>query len=110
MPWIMEGGKERFVMPHHEGRQPLPEGIDETHPIAHAQRRREHEARILGQKRFAAEWCRFYLVCPRKACRRTHSCAAAGAPCFDEGKAWLDEHFYPAFHEAIRRLPPEPDG
>lgn len=101
MPWIMEGGREHFVVPPHEDRQPLPEGIDETHPAAHAQRRREHEARLLWYKRLAAEWCEFYRHCPRKVCRRTGACAAAGAPCHDEAKEWLDAHFYPAFREAL---------
>ena len=104
MPWIKEGNAEQFVSPPLPVvRGPLPEGVAETDPAAHAQRRRENQGHAIWRKRLVAEWCRLHRACPRSACRRAGNCASPVVACHDEAKEALDELFYPAFRAELNR-------
>ena len=103
MPWIRNGKEETFVFPEPRPviHGPLPSGVNETDPAAHAQRRREREESDLWRKRLVVEWCKVYEYCPRKACRRSGACRSPTVACHDEAKPVLDELFYPQFRAAL---------
>jgi hypothetical protein len=104
MPWITDAAGRRFVPPPPPViHGPLPEGVVETDPAAHRQRRREYEARTLWRKRLAVEACEIHRYCPRKACRRTGTCASPVVACHDEAQDFLDELFYPALRQELSR-------
>ena len=108
MPWIKNGKEETFVFPEPRPviRGPLPPGVEETDPAAHAQRRREHIERELWWKRVVVDWCKVYDYCPRKACRRSHACRSPTVACHDAAKPVLDELFYPRLRAALRSRRP----
>src|SRR6185295_20415223 len=94
MPWVKENGRDKFIVPRFTPPGPLPPGVKEFTPPAHAQRQREIDERRIWVKRLAEEWIEFHKVCPRHACKRNGACQSPTIACHDEYKEVFEELFY----------------
>ena len=108
MPWNTDYKKFTPPMPAIDIHGPLPEGVSETDPIAHAQRRRERVAAWEWTRRFVVEAAEVPRYCPRKACKRNRACMSPKIACYDEAKEILRVEFVPRLKAAIRKMQAEP--
>jgi hypothetical protein len=105
MPWITKAGKRKFVIPPCPAgvpHGPLPPGVTERDPAAHAQRRWEHEEFWRWWKHVVADYLEMGKYCPRIACRRAKACVDKDARCHDEALPVLKETFYAGLHKLPR--------
>jgi hypothetical protein len=109
MPWIKTGDGEefRFPEPRLVTNGPLPPGVTERDPAAHAQRRREREESWRWFCRVIVEWYEVYRYCPRQNCRRNGACMSPTVICHEEAKELIEEIVYPKLRAVIHKYEAE---
>jgi hypothetical protein len=102
MPW--DANYKKYTPPTlpAEWHAPLPDGVSERDPQAHAQRAREYAAEWEWKKRFVVELAEVPRYCPRKACKRSRACVSPKVACYDEAEDLLREIFFPRLKAALK--------